>query len=724
MSSDDTLFQAARAKQRANDALARGEGAAAREALAEAFRLDPRDDDAAMLGAMLAHDAGALEEAARLAAAAIRLRPCHPAAFNLLGVVCIDAGRGRLAEKLLRHARAIAPGFRGARANLKTARRARGDEPTAGGAIWRELAALVEEREPWATACILALPGEGAAAVETARSAREHGLAVVALLAGESRDARVAADDADALDAAAAADGAIHVHRLARGGDAATCWNRAMDLADGEWLLLLRAGETLPAAGNDAEGGSDIAPPHDRLWGVVAVRLATEARGAARLEPRWIRNAPGLRHRGRGFPDLRGRLLAAARAWGLDGATLDLEIATPARGAAGIWPDLGSAARPDADARADELAWADAWLEREPEEWTVRLTRARLRLEEGDATAALADARACREALETIRGGGFADETVVLEGRCLAALEDWEALDAWARRNGAREAPNADAAFLEGLAAKALGDAGRAADRLRRAIALRDAPRHGPSLPALSGAGAGAEILLGAAALDAGDLDGAEAAFDAALERAPDDAQAVLGRAAVRLARGRHEECLRDLDALVAAHGDDPESWIAGGALLARIPGLDDVAVGWFDEAARRHPASAALARARAEALVRCGRGDRALACLAGVEPAGSRDLGARVAAALSAGLPLPDVPADQAPAVIDETLDWCGRWAAHRAWTALDRALTEIHRAEPALPGLGRAAATWLDARGQGEAAAQLLARLPAGRSGDGDAR
>ena len=88
------------------------------------------------------------------------------------------------------------------------------------------------------------------------------------------------------------------------------------------------------------------------------------------------------------------------------------------------------------------------------------------------------------------------------------------------------------------------------------------APR--PPVTADRYAGLGATLLL------ADDVEGAEAAYDAALSLAPGDRDALVGKAQALLAGGRPGEAVRYLRAAAASSSDDADLWrLLGGAALA-----------------------------------------------------------------------------------------------------------------------------------------------------------
>ena len=103
-------------------ALARGDRKAALEALHSARRFDSFDDEIPLLGALIYLDYDEPTQAALLTLEALRSRPFHPAAMNLLGVACFEARDLALAARVLERTVRMAPALTGAAENLSECR--------------------------------------------------------------------------------------------------------------------------------------------------------------------------------------------------------------------------------------------------------------------------------------------------------------------------------------------------------------------------------------------------------------------------------------------------------------------------------------------------------------------------------------------------------------------------------------------------------------------------
>ena len=127
------------------------------------------------------------------------------------------------------------------------------------------------------------------------------------------------------------------------------------------------------------------------------------------------------------------------------------------------------------------------------------------------------------------------------------------------RRAIALDPTSSELAYRLARAFEDLGDARRAADEYCRVLDLNAAgPDRGEAearlgqlaerLGALPAPGPAASFADAIARYDAGDLDGAEAAFSATVAGAPAFAPAYLDRALTRIQRGRAEQALADLE--------------------------------------------------------------------------------------------------------------------------------------------------------------------------------
>lgn len=671
---------AAEAIHEAETLLARGERAAAADALERVLATDPFNDEAPLMAAMIRFEERELPRAVELALQALRIRPFHPSAMNLLGVACLDAGYPVEARKLLGRAVAAAPGLGGAKRNLRQARRHTGTGPAdAGFPVDAVRAALGAERRGL-TVCVVVSEGSDApdATLESV-----SGL-----------DAELLAVDATPGDGVSVipSQESIHRIRLLPTPDRASVFNAAIRRATGDWILVLEPGETLHADSMSAVSAAVVG--RGSLFHEAEIR---DTHGEARwLEPRLFRNAPGMRYVGSVHPTLRPCLHALATQWRLAPKRPGIVIESPRIRAY-------AAEDPGRDGLAEAMARHE--LEQNPGDVSLVVQQARVQLEGGDPEAALATLGALEASGDV--PGFAAEELATLHGRCLVRVERYpearERIESHHRRGRATR----NTLLLEGLAAGATGGSARAVRLLSRC--LRGPNERGFIPPFQEITGAVLPNVLGALMLDLERLDDAREMFELALEREPASLESRMGLLGLQLAAGEIEPMLQELDRWISDQGDDPRVWSFGATLLGRIPRLGPAAASWMDEACRRFPDHDDLRRQRAEVRLRGGYVEAAGELLTEAPREGTAGLAARVVAALMADAELPAVPLEAHEAVEREVLGWLRQWMDGSAYEALDRALVELGRTRTRLPGLAKRTAGWLEEIDQAEAAARI---------------
>ncbi len=664
--------------------------------LEKAAKANPRDGEIPLVAAMLYFRQGFFDRAARLVLSSLEIRPFNPTAMNFLGVICLEAGSTRLAERTLLRAARMAPGLPIALRNLEDARRAARDEKrnrrrdaadeTPEGFPVAEIRSLLERGGNSVTACILAR-GDVESLPECLDALEGVADEIVVIDASPGGMAPFYAGTRD-----------VRCVRFDWQDDAAAARNEAIRLASGDWILSLDARERLDPGQTDGvaaalarEGALDHALLiHDpgTPYPLLSIRL--------------FRNAPEVRFSGRNRDRLLPSLAPLRKIWGLAGEATRLRLARLAS------PDPYGVLSGDA---AKEKIRIERDLEAAPGDAGALLRLAELHLETGDPVAALsAVRRAARFAAdEGAEGSGAAvEEIVTLEGRCLMRLGCFEELGDLLRRHHEAARPTHNTLFLEGMARLAVGGKEEAAALFQRALSCAEtSPSYVPPLPEAEGAGL--PIMLGAALLELKRFPEAHDAFQAALLCEPESLQANLGLLAVLAGEDRPRELLEGLDRLANDRGYEPRTWLYGEALLSCVPGLSGVAADWMEEAAKRLPADEQVARRLGDALLRTGRGEEALLAWERLEDRAPSDVAGRVAASLLAGRALPAVPADRRDEVAGAILGTFESWRSRQALAPLDRALMDILRADAAVPGLASKTANWLERVGQREASERV---------------
>ncbi len=671
----------------AETALGRKDRDAARRALELAMAHDSSDDELPMLLAVLELEDGRCAHAARGALRALELRWFHPAALNLLAVAAMDVQRFDLAVELAERALRAAPGFVRARKNLKQARRQR-KQLRRGGAAQRpgaefpvdEIRALLDRAGPVLSAVVVATEsGDALAQLDSLRGVA--GRILVLDACGERGTVSPPPDSG------------VEVRRWSWDDDPGSAWNEGLRSVCGDWVLLLGPGERLREA--SARTWATTLARSRALVQTVEIRPAGSGVGVRK--PRLLRNAPGLAFSGRWCPDLGESLAALLPRWGLEAGDAPLTL--------NLEPTLEPPGIPEERLHIERDLRDDGGNRR------ARLRLGVLSLREGRYADALEEIRRARRALDSPEREWSAldfEEPCTLEAYALACLGRNDELLARLAEYRRHLRPTRNMLYLEGLALLGRRQPGRAADVLAEALSLEPAPTH--AAPLVEAHGPDLPNLLGAARLDLHDLPGARAAFETAQTIDPANLEARLGLLGLRLSDGELEEVLHELDRLVQQHGDEPRVWLAGGIVLGRVPSLATAALQWMEEGHRRCPDDRQIRQRLGEAHLRCGDGRRALEVW---EPGAAVAGAADVAAALACGEPLPALPADRkGDALAGELLGWFRTWMTCGALSALDRALTDIARAERAVPGFAERTAVWLTEIGQTEAASRARAR------------
>ncbi len=663
--------------EKAGESLAKGEREEALARLDEAFRQNPSNDELPLMAAMILQEDGNFDQAAEQALAALEIRPWNPAALNLLGVICMDAGRPESAQGLFRRVIRLAPGHKVARRNLKDARkeerrlrRSGGSSNSRGRASFpdEKIRSLKEGEPASLTVCVLCDGENGLLGDERVQETLEPFRSMNASRLFLVKGAQSC--EAPTLDGAAEEE----VHPVPWGREPADLFNYGLSVCRTGWILFLNAGEKVGPRFQEvlAERLSD----REAIAHPVAVGPASPLR--------LVRNLSKIVFLGTGEPDPSRSVAELCRAWRVTAGSsgLVLEPAMDDRD--------GPAAGRNEDLKA---AWA---LVRE-KRYAEALDRS-TRLRE--------EAEALSTSLELEVEG-----PATVEGYCLMRLERFQELRERMERFSCRYRPTTNTLFLHGMAVKALGDSRQAEQLLRTALDRKGGGRHFGALP--EAAGAGLPNILGAARIDLGDFEGAANSFEAALGRDPANMEAALGMLVVHAGLNRYEQVLQDLDSLITSAPNNGRVWSVGATVLEDMPGMGEAACSWLEEAVRRFPERGDLRNRLAAAYLTCGQGEKALEIWDGAPGFGSAALACRVAAGILGKAPLPEVPGEMAGEVTGFLLGWMGKWMQQEAYEPLDQFLANLDPALERLPGLGDDAARWLETVGQPDAAAQLRARF-----------
>ena len=430
--------------------------------------------------------------------------------------------------------------------------------------------ALLEDRSPSVTACVLVRDGEERTLGDCLDSLRGFASEVLWI------DTRTSASEKDLP-----SDPIVRALPARPADECADQRNMALQHARGDWLLLLDADERLAPGSVESlrRAMSDMRS--------LAHALELRGEGGARRGVRLVRNAPGIRFQAPFDDDLLPSLLVLERKWGLSVSSSHCALICGRHERTPVEPRTRQERRLALERLCDhEHLGIRAGLDLASDE-----------LETGSIEAALDRLRKIRAVLEADprhRRPLELEEPTVLEGRCLMRLGRNDELAERMQVYHESYPATCGTLFLEGYAAKARGRAELAIERLEAALELELSPSFAPLPPEASGAAI--PNLLGAAWLDRGDLSRAKDAFTRAVARDAPNLEARLGRLAILHAEGQIDEVLRELDRLIESHGENPHVWLAGAIFLGQSRDLDESALAWLREARDRFPITPASA--------------------------------------------------------------------------------------------------------------------------------
>ena len=655
-------------------------------ALEKALRFAPWDDDVPMTASMLYFQQDQPARAAYLAVAALRARRFHPNAMNFLGVLCLESGLPRLARRILGRTVQLAPGLASARRNLAAAkadlRNASKDAPeeTEGQFLSDgDVRDLIGPSPIRLSACVMRRKDRAPIDDCIAKLAPHVDEIVVVDVSGGVRPSAPTENIPFTL--VDAPRGAV---------DRAGAWNAGLDRCNGDWVLTVHADEDFDAA----ELCKAIDAPARTLFRNVTLEYPD---GTTRLAPRLFRRAAGVRYEGTHLARVLPSLRRLAHQWGLEESRCDARIQIAGDDKSG-------------SARERRLSRLDMEVEAEGTRIVERIEAAELEVRLGQTERARRRVDRARELLygqPAKPTDADIERLVVVEGLVMMRQgRAGELADLCSAHHRSHPATH-NTLFLEGVAAKGLGNDSLAVERLRKAASLRHHPAWSPALDEVSGSGL--HNLLGALLIDSRDLDAAGEAFRKALEIEPGNLEAELGLLVIERAAGEIETLLRKMEQLVDDHAESLQLWTAGSAVLSSLPQIAQAEVDWLKAACEKFPAEPELMERLGAAELRAGNPDAALQAWNGLSYQGDAGLASRIAASLASGSDVPPVNGANSQQLHGCLLQWFESWMLSGAIKSLDKALVDLHRAEPALPGLAECTSQWLDRVGQQEAASRL---------------
>ena len=239
------------------------------------------------------------EAAWQAANTAIGQRPFHPEAFLLLAEIAQAVGDGATARKCGQQARDLAPGWDLAKQFLK--------RPLKAGVTpgWLKLPAQIQKTAPAnrLSVCLI-VKNEEQFIGQCLKSVRDIASQIVVVDTGSSdRTVEIAREFG------------AEISSLTWSDDFAAARNAALQVATGDWVLMLDADEELPEA-QHKKLSADMKNAGVAGYRLPLVNAGQEAEGCSYV-PRLFRNAPGIYYYGRIHEQIFPSIIPLCRAWGL-----------------------------------------------------------------------------------------------------------------------------------------------------------------------------------------------------------------------------------------------------------------------------------------------------------------------------------------------------------------------------------------------------------------------
>jgi glycosyltransferase involved in cell wall biosynthesis/ADP-heptose:LPS heptosyltransferase/tetratricopeptide (TPR) repeat protein len=519
------------------------------------------------------------------ASAAIAARPFHPEGWLLLGQIALEAGDSKLAGRCTDRVKALTPQWKPGKELAKTIQK-RSSKKTLD---W-PLPAVSEK--PRLTVCLIA-KNEERFLGQCLASVKDLADEVVVVDTGST----------DKTVEIAKSFGAKTGH-FEWCDDFSAARNAALELATGDWILVLDADEELMSQ-HVAAIHEEMSEAGTMAWRLPLINAGKEADGVS-FVPRLFRNAPALFYVGRVHEQVFTSIVVRCGEWGLEnklGRTRLLHH--------GYTEEMTR----DRNKIERNLKLLERAIEEIPGDANLTFNHGLELVRSGKIDAGLARYSEASEIL-----GGQSTEEIVPELReviltqWMAILKDADRLDELlaVRRQPLFSKGTATASmhYMLGFAALRTGDAELAVHELRACLAVRDTPGLTPIHRDLQTCAP--EHCLALALVRSKEAAAARDAFGAALERSPAARPVVLDLARFEAGEGDYGRALTLLYELVQTAPDDVGVWRLGAAIALNRPEVLEVALDWTQSALASHPDDAELRGRRAEALLLAGRCDEA----------------------------------------------------------------------------------------------------------------
>ncbi|MEB3299902.1 MAG: tetratricopeptide repeat protein [Candidatus Sericytochromatia bacterium] len=556
----------------------------------------PEDAKAYLHLATLLTGEGQLDRALLAAREALRLEPDEADACNVVGVVMFQLGWIRTAALAFRQALALQADHPGAKRNLLACvERERDGQLTEEPEELASIRALLDRRPPRLSLCMIVKNEE--AFLDACLSSVRGVVDEICLVDTGSTDGTVAIAEA-------------HGARIAHHpwtGDFSEARNKALEMATGDWILVLDADEELSAESRtllrETLKRKDCGAFDLVIDNALGQGTAAEVQRATVI--RLFRNTPEMRYTGR----IHEQILPALHAHGIRIGTVPVLLTHKG------YTDEMMADRKKDQRNLDLLLQQEQELGQPQPYNQFNLGQQYKRMGQPE----LAE-RHFRTALEVLQATD-PDCQAPYHAPLLYGLiqllkergETDEALE-WAEK-ATRIFPEA-ANLLHQLAVLRLakGEVDPCIELLDRVMALADVPFAGGT--DIGVFGYLNDATRGVCLARKGRLADARRLFERALAATPKaDPATEVNLAMVEIGMGDEAEAVERLSRIVSSHPEEPKGWMLLGQHMARLGHLSE-ALALYGKALEHHPGLAELVHERADLLLRSGRAQDAIGVL------------------------------------------------------------------------------------------------------------
>jgi Flp pilus assembly protein TadD len=385
--------------------------------------------------------------------------------------------------------------------------------------------------------------------------------------------------------------------------DFAAARNAALELATGDWVLILDADEELPAE-QHAHLASDMAQNKSLAYRLPLINREHEAQGQ-NFVPRLFRNAPGIFYAGRIHEQIFPSLMPLSKAWGLD-----LSFGTAQLLHHGYTKQLMI----DRDKIKRNLELLRLAVQENPTDANLMMNFGLELIRVEDLAGGV---EKYREAFSLMSAGSEDDTAPELREVLLTQFtsqlyklrahgEVVQVLNSPLAKNGGL---TASLHFALGLSLFELKEYGQAAEQMRYSISRRNQPVISPINSDIRTAAP--EHCLALSLAKTGDAAGAEKTFLAVLNGRSHVIGSLdgikLDYAKFLAAQNRAVEAFQKLHELVAANARNAAAWQTGGEIALGHPEFLEFAGDWTAEAVRHMAEDFIVNRQRAEVLMLAG---------------------------------------------------------------------------------------------------------------------